>query len=67
MIIIAVDEEVGPQLYKITPAGSVAGYKATACGVKEQEATSFLEKRIRKNHQWEEAEAVRVYYLFLSS
>jgi len=44
-IIIGVDEEKGCQLYKVDPAGYFVGYKATAGGVKEQEATNWLEKR----------------------
>lgn len=44
-IIIGIDEERGPQLYKVDPAGYFVGYKATAAGVKEQEATNWLEKR----------------------
>jgi 20S proteasome subunit alpha 1 len=44
-IIIGIDEEKGPQLFKVDPAGYFVGYKATASGVKEQEATNWLEKR----------------------
>lgn len=44
-IIIGLDEERGPQLYKVDPAGYFVGYKATAAGVKEQEAINWLEKR----------------------
>lgn len=44
-IIIGVDEEKGCQLFKVDPAGYYVGYKATSGGVKEQEATNWLEKR----------------------
>jgi 20S proteasome subunit alpha 1 len=44
-IIIGVDEERGPQLYKVDPAGYYVGYKATAAGAKDQEAINHLEKR----------------------
>lgn len=44
-IIIGIDEERGPQLFKVDPAGYYVGYRATAAGAKDQEATSWLEKR----------------------
>lgn len=47
IILAAVDDEKGPQVFKIDPAGHYYGYKATAAGVKEQEATNFLEKRFK--------------------
>ncbi|OMH80476.1 Proteasome subunit alpha type-6 [Zancudomyces culisetae] len=47
LIIIGYDIEMGPQLYKVDPAGYFVGYKATAAGVKQQEAINFLEKRIK--------------------
>lgn len=46
-MIIGIDEEAGPQLYKVDPAGYFVGYKATAAGVKDQEATNWLEKKHR--------------------
>ena len=44
-IIMGIDEERGPQLFKVDPAGYTVGYKATAAGAKDQEATAWLEKR----------------------
>lgn len=32
----SVDDEKGPQVFKVDPAGHVLGYKATAAGSKEQ-------------------------------
>ncbi|KYQ96840.1 proteasome subunit alpha type 6 [Tieghemostelium lacteum] len=47
MILIGIDEELGPQLFKIDPAGVFCGYKACSAGEKEQEATNFLEKKFK--------------------
>ncbi len=52
MIVIGVDEELGPQVYKCDPAGYYCGFKATAAGVKQTEATSFLEKKAKKKLDW---------------
>ena len=35
-ILLAIDEERGPLLYKTDPAGYFVGYKAVAAGQKEQ-------------------------------
>lgn len=43
-----VDDEKGPQLYKVDPAGLYHGYKAVAAGAKEDEAMNFLEKQFKK-------------------
>lgn len=42
-----IDEEDGPMLFKIDPAGHFYGYRACASGVKEQEAINYLEKQFR--------------------
>ena len=46
-IFAGIDEEDGPLLYKIDPAGHYYGYRACASGVKEQEAINYLEKQFR--------------------
>lgn len=46
-MLIGVDDEKGPQVYKIDPAGHFLGYKATSAGSKEQEATNYLEKQYK--------------------
>ena len=60
MILIAYDDENGPQVYKTDPAGYFCGFKATAAGVKQLEANSFLEKKIKKKQDYTNDEAVEV-------
>ena len=43
-ILISIDIEKGPLLYKNDPAGHFCGYKAVTSGVKEMEAINYLEK-----------------------
>jgi len=44
-----IDEEKGPQLYRVDPAGHYLAMKAAAAGPKEQEANNYLEKKIKAN------------------
>jgi len=45
---VAIDDERGAQLYKCDPSGHFFGWKASAIGHKEQEASNMLEKVIKK-------------------
>jgi len=47
LTMIGIDEELGPQLFKVDPAGYFVGYKACASGAKEQDAVNFLEKQFK--------------------
>ena len=60
MIVIGIDEEFGPQVYKCDPAGYYCGFKATAAGVKQTEATSFLEKKVKKKLDWTFEQTIEV-------
>lgn len=60
MVVIGMDEELGPQLYKCDPAGYYCGFKATAAGVKQTEATGFLEKKIKKKLDWTFEQTIEV-------
>ncbi|CAA6664633.1 unnamed protein product [Spirodela intermedia] len=48
-IVLGIDEEKGPQLFKCDPAGHFFGHKATSAGLKEQEAINFLEKKMKND------------------
>lgn len=50
MQLCAIDDERGPQLYKVEPSGHFFGWKAAASGAKESEAVNCLEKIIRKTN-----------------
>ena len=56
MILCAVDDEAGPQLYKVDPAGHFFGFKAVAAGPKYLESTTRLEKRIKEDGNEENTE-----------
>uniref|UniRef100_A0A2K6NBI2 Proteasome subunit alpha type-6 n=1 Tax=Rhinopithecus roxellana TaxID=61622 RepID=A0A2K6NBI2_RHIRO len=67
MILIGIDEEQGPQVYKCNPAGHYCGFKATAAGVKQTESTSFLEKKVKKKFDWTFEQTVETAITCLST
>lgn len=58
-ILCGIDEELGPQLFKIDPAGYYVGYKACSAGAKDTEATNFLEKKLKGEPKFEYDECVQ--------
>jgi 20S proteasome subunit alpha 1 len=60
MMLIGIDEEKGPQVFKLDPAGHFVGFKAAAAGAKQQEAFNHLEKKMKKNPSLSEDEAIEV-------
>merc|ERR1719359_2135225 len=58
-IFCSMDEEKGPSLYQVDPAGFYLGYKATAAGAKDQEAVNALEKIVKKKMALPEAETIQ--------
>ncbi|CAL9100227.1 unnamed protein product [Musa textilis] len=59
-MVLGIDEEKGPQLFKCDPAGHFFGHKATSAGLKEQEAINFLEKKMKNDpaFSYEETTAI---------
>merc|ERR1712007_362754 len=55
----SIDEEKGPSLYQIDPAGNFFGYKAAAAGTKDQEAFNVLEKIVKKKMALPEDETIQ--------
>lgn len=58
-MLISIDDEKGPSLYQIDPAGNYFGYKAAAAGTKDQEAINALEKIVKKKIALPESETIQ--------
>lgn len=58
-ILVAVDDEKGPQLFKMDPAGHVLPFKACSSGAKEQEAVNWFEKKVATFGEMDEATTTR--------
>lgn len=67
MILVGIDDEFGPQMFKCDPAGYYVGYKATAAGAKQQDALNYLEKKLKKEPKLNAEEAVELAITTLSS
>jgi len=48
MILIGIDSERGPQVFKLDPAGYYVGFRATSAGTKQTECNNQLEKSFKK-------------------
>ncbi|CAD5318199.1 unnamed protein product [Arabidopsis thaliana] len=66
-MVLGIDEERGPLLYKCDPAGHFYGHKATSAGMKEQEAVNFLEKKMKENPAFTYDETVQTAISALQS
>ncbi|MCL7041114.1 hypothetical protein MKW94_004345 [Papaver nudicaule] len=66
-MVLGIDEEMGPQLFKCDPAGHFYGHKATSAGLKEQEAINFLEKKMKNDPKFTYDETVQTAISALQS
>lgn len=66
-MVLGIDEEKGPQLFKCDPAGHFFGHKATSAGLKEQEAINFLEKKMKNEPTFSYEETVQTAISALQS
>jgi len=66
-ILIGVDDEKGPQVFKVDCAGHYLPFFGTASGAKEQEAVNFLERRVEDAKSYSADETVRTAIMCLGS
>jgi 20S proteasome subunit alpha 1 len=65
---VGIDEEKGPQVFKVDPSGFCVGYKAIAAGTKEQDAINYLEKQYKKKKEgWSRDEAIQTAIMCLQN
>lgn len=64
---MSIDDETGPQLFKVDPAGYYVGYKACAAGAKEQEAINHLEMKFKSDPDLSYDETVQTAIAALQS
>lgn len=58
-LFVGVDDEKGPQVFKVDCAGHFLPYFAAASGPKEQEAMNFLEKRVSEMKAYDNDQVIR--------
>lgn len=65
---VGIDEEKGPQVFKVDPSGFCLGYKAIAAGTKDQDAINYLEKQYKKKSDgWSTEEAIETAIMCLQN
>ncbi|CAL2044104.1 unnamed protein product [Caenorhabditis brenneri] len=60
LLLISFDDEKGPQVFRVDPAGCFSGMNAVASGTKQGPATTCFEKKIKKKEQWESTHPVEI-------
>jgi|EP01083_Nonionella_stella_P029522 20S proteasome subunit alpha 1 len=66
-ILIGVDDEKGPQVFKVDCAGHYLPFFGTASGAKEQEAVNYLEKKVTDMKNYDADQTVRTAIMCLGS
>jgi len=64
---IAIDDEKGPQLYMVDPAGYYSGYRACSTGKQEQEATNLLERAVKAKPTMTSADTIETAVVTLQT
>lgn len=67
ILVTAYDDEHGSCIYKTDPAGYYCGFRAISVGVKQTEANSYLEKKLKKRTDLSEDEAIQLAISCLST
>ena len=58
-VVLGIDDEHGPQLFRVDPAGYYAGYRACSAGAKDTEATNLLEKKVKADQEFSKDECIQ--------
>ncbi|XP_026499928.1 proteasome subunit alpha type-6-like [Nymphalis io] len=66
MMLIAYDDETGPNVYKTDPSGYYCSYKAVAAGSKATDANAYLEKKLKKRADLSSDDAIQLAISCLS-
>lgn len=65
MLLISYDDEEGPQIFRVDPAGYYRGMRGVGVGVKQQPANSFLEKKLKKKTDYDYEGTVQVCFIII--
>ena len=66
MMLVALDEQAGPSVYKTDPSGYYCSYRAVCAGAKATDASAHLEKKLKKRPELTPDEAVQLAISCLS-